>query len=180
MTARVCSLLILSAVACSPPARAEDDFLEGLKKDKAATQKPASPPATTPAAPVHVAPTMTPARLVTEPAAPAPTVRPGGDKKPVPTSQNVKAKNIVATPKAPAKQPDEKLAIGDRIAGPFVITTVEARVDGKWLCSADSGRPSSGRTFCFKRRVVDMPVGTKIKNAVLVDRFLGLLYLSPE
>ena len=54
---RVCSLLFFALLVFSPLALAEDDFLEALKKDKAATQKPTPVPA-------GPAPVMVPARQV--------------------------------------------------------------------------------------------------------------------
>ena len=150
-TACFCSLLILSAVACSPIALAEDDFLEGLKKDKVANQKPAPNPAPTPTQ-APATPTMTPARLVPEPAAPSPTVRPGGEKKP---GQTTSKRDEPPKSKPASRLPNlETLRPGDRISGKFVVSVCNKFwLKGGFASTVTPSWPGAELIFTGKERV---------------------------
>ena len=93
-----CLLASLALLSFFPLARAEDDFLEGLKKDKDAISPPTPAPALSPPAALSSAP-------VADPAAPVPVGHPGGalppPAPPFLTSKNYPSEDALFAPLGP-------------------------------------------------------------------------------
>jgi hypothetical protein len=114
-------------------------------------------------------------------AAPSPTPRasPNAVSTPRPrASPTARPRTQARRNDPPAKMPDERLEIGDRVRGPFLVTQVSPRPNGRYLVSLSTKHPSKGRMFVVD---ADRPprVGDSFNSGVLIGRFLGMLTLVP-